>query len=159
MLFYWNSCKIIIMKVIKHLVSIFLQLLTTLKGVHNIFVTGLEFLPDSPLVNDQLHNEFALLSISADNACKVTTLKRRSKLVLLHNSTSTVFYSEKFLPKIDIRIYCEPKFCDLKCFMCALSVPSALFHTIFLIYTNIKTTTATMRILFVVIKLSHILAT
>lgn len=99
MLFYWNSCKIIIMKVIKHLVSIFLQLLTTLKGVHNIFVTGLEFLPDSPLVNDQLHNEFALLSISADNACKVTTLKRRSKLVLLHNSTSTVFYSEKFFQK------------------------------------------------------------
>ncbi|XP_068677879.1 guanine nucleotide-exchange factor SEC12-like [Montipora foliosa] len=56
--------------------------LTTLKGVHNIFVTGLEFVPDSPLVNDQLHCEFALLSISADNACKVTTLKRRSEYSL-----------------------------------------------------------------------------
>lgn len=56
--------------------------LTTLKGVHNIFVTGLEFVPDSPLVNDQLHFEFALLSISADNACKVTTLKRRSEYSL-----------------------------------------------------------------------------
>ncbi|XP_029192521.2 LOW QUALITY PROTEIN: prolactin regulatory element-binding protein-like [Acropora millepora] len=59
-----------------------LALLTTLKGVHNIFVTGLEFLPDSPLVNDQLQNEFALLSISADNACKVTTLKKRSEYSL-----------------------------------------------------------------------------
>jgi len=45
-------------------------------------VTGLEFLPDSPLVNDQLQNEFALLSISADNACKVTTLKKRSEYSL-----------------------------------------------------------------------------
>ena len=54
-----------------------LQPLVTLKGVHNIFVTGLAFLPDSQLVNKQLHNEFAVLSISADNTCKVTTLKRR----------------------------------------------------------------------------------
>lgn len=53
--------------------------LTTLKGVHNIFVTGLTFLPSSPLINDHLRNEFALLSISADNACKVTTLKRRGE--------------------------------------------------------------------------------
>ena len=48
------------------------------KGCAQHFVTGLEFSPDSPLVNDQLHNEFALLSISADNACKVTTIRRRS---------------------------------------------------------------------------------
>lgn len=54
-----------------------LQPLVTLKGVHNIFVTGLAFLPDSQLVNNQLRNEFAVLSISADNTCKVTTLKRR----------------------------------------------------------------------------------
>ncbi|CAH3108806.1 unnamed protein product [Porites lobata] len=53
--------------------------LVTLKGVHNIFVTGLSFLPDSPLVANKLHNEFALLSISADNTCKVTTLKKRSE--------------------------------------------------------------------------------
>lgn len=53
--------------------------LVTLKGVHNIFVTGLAFLPDSQLVNNQLRNEFAVLSISADNTCKVTTLKRRGE--------------------------------------------------------------------------------
>ncbi|KAJ7386989.1 hypothetical protein OS493_003951 [Desmophyllum pertusum] len=56
--------------------------LITLKGVHNIFVTGLAFLPDSPLVNNQLRNEFAVLSISADNTCKVTTLKRRGEYSL-----------------------------------------------------------------------------
>lgn len=60
---------------ISYIVS--LQPLVTLKGAHNIFVTGLAFLPDSQLVNNQLRNEFAVLSISADNTCKVTTLKRR----------------------------------------------------------------------------------
>ena len=59
------------------------QPLVTLKGVHNIFVTGLSFLPDSPLVANKLHNEFALLSISADNTCKVTTLKKRSMYNLM----------------------------------------------------------------------------
>ena len=59
------------------------QPLVTLKGVHNIFVTGLSFLPDSPLVANKLCDEFALLSISADNTCKVTTLKKRSMYNLM----------------------------------------------------------------------------
>ena len=62
---------------------VFLQPLVTLKGVHNIFVTGLAFLPDSQLVNNQLRNEFAVLSISADNTCKVTTLKRRGRVSIV----------------------------------------------------------------------------
>ncbi|KXJ12602.1 prolactin regulatory element-binding protein [Exaiptasia diaphana] len=54
-----------------------LMSIAKLQEVHNIFVTGLHFLPQSKLINDDLNNEVALLSISADNACKVTTVANK----------------------------------------------------------------------------------
>ena len=46
--------------------------------VHNIFVTGLTFLPTSQSL-EKANQEFGLLTISADNTCRLVTLPNRSK--------------------------------------------------------------------------------
>ncbi|EDO50066.1 predicted protein [Nematostella vectensis] len=51
----------------------------TLQEVHSIFVTGLTFHPGSQLINKDLNKELALMSISADDTCKVTTIANRGE--------------------------------------------------------------------------------
>ncbi|XP_028406368.1 prolactin regulatory element-binding protein-like [Dendronephthya gigantea] len=50
--------------------------LVSIPEVHNIFVTGLAFLPPSQSLEDS-NKEFGLLTISADNTCRLVTLPNR----------------------------------------------------------------------------------
>ena len=50
--------------------------LVSIPEVHNIFVTGLAFLPPSESL-EQANKEFGLLTISADNTCRLVTLTNR----------------------------------------------------------------------------------
>ncbi|XP_065061940.1 prolactin regulatory element-binding protein-like [Rhopilema esculentum] len=56
-----------------------LKLLREIPEVHNIFVTGLAFLPETKTIYDDLKLDVALLSVSVDNTCHLTTVARRSE--------------------------------------------------------------------------------
>eukprot|EP00794_Sanderia_malayensis_P004878 gene4878-5518_t len=56
-----------------------LRLLRTVSELHNIFVTGLAFLPDSKMINEGMKQDLALLSVSVDNTCHITTVAKRSE--------------------------------------------------------------------------------
>lgn len=54
-----------------------LKLLHKVPELHNIFVTGLAFLPESKEINEELKQDVALLSVSVDNTCHLTTVAKR----------------------------------------------------------------------------------
>lgn len=56
-----------------------LKLLHTVPQLHNIFVTGLAFLPESKTIYQDLQQDVALVSGSVDNTCHLITVGRRSE--------------------------------------------------------------------------------
>ena len=62
------------------------QKLYSVREAHNIFVTGLDFLPSSKAKEEVTGDkDFTLLSISADNTIRVHQVAKRSKIYYKHS--------------------------------------------------------------------------
>lgn len=55
----------------------------TVGGIHDIFVTGLSFLPESKMLCEDMQQDAAILSCSIDNKCQLTLLPSRSEYSLV----------------------------------------------------------------------------
>jgi len=57
--------------------------LKTVNNVHDIFVTGLSFVPENKLLCDVMKQDAAILSCSIDNKCQVTMIPSRSEFPMI----------------------------------------------------------------------------
>lgn len=59
------------------------QHLRTVSGVHEIFVTGLSFIPENKVLCEDMRQDAAILSCSIDNNCQVTLIPSRGNSTVL----------------------------------------------------------------------------